>query len=83
MSRNALIAAAAFAAVAAISLAPAPVAAKSGGPTVNNNSVTPIGSVNVQATQPRIAPKVKIKFNCYYSRQRNELGVWVTVRICG
>jgi hypothetical protein len=81
MSRNALFGAAAVAAVAMTMIASAPAAAKAGGPRIGKTPAGP--GISVQAEQPRITPKVKIKFNCYYTRQRNELGVWVTRRICG
>lgn len=82
MSNKTIIAAAAIAVLGAVALAPVTASARIAGPSVSTNNVPSIG-IRAQATPPRIKSDLKIKFNCYYSRQRNELGIWVTVRTCG
>ena len=51
-----------------------------GGSGMNNTRVTP-SMPDVKAKQPTI--DAKIKLNCYHTRERNELGVYVHRTHCG
>jgi hypothetical protein len=82
MLNRTMIATLAAAVIGAAILSPVSAFARIAGPSVTVRTMPNVG-VNVQAKPPMINSKFKIKFNCYYTRQRNELGIWVNVRICG
>ena len=54
---------------------------------MNNLNVSPALSPRVTPSIPDVKVRpimidARIKLHCYYTRERNELGVWVTRRHC-
>jgi len=82
MLNRTILAALGAVALGAAMLSPVAAFAAAASPSVTIRSM-PNAGVNLQAKPPTINSKLIIKFNCYYVRERNELGVWVTVRKCG